>query len=63
MADMNEKSISKESIFCDECNKTTQHEVTVAKQYAGIPKTLRRKKVVKTICLECGCKKFQPSPS
>jgi hypothetical protein len=62
MADMNQKFTSKESIFCDECNKTTQHEVTIAKQYAGRPKTLRRKKVVKTICLECGRKKVLPSP-
>ena len=61
MAVMNEKTTYKESIFCDKCNKTTQHEVTVAKQCAGRPKTLRRKKVVKTICLECRRKKFQPN--
>jgi len=60
MPGMNDKSISKGSILCDKCNKTTQHEVTVAKQYAGKTKTLRRKKVVKTICLECGRKKFLP---
>ena len=60
MAGMNEKSISKERIFCDKCDRTTQHEVTVAKQYAGNPKMLRRKKVVKAVCLECGRKNSLP---
>jgi RNase P subunit RPR2 len=60
MTGMKAKSTSKESMFCNECNKTTPHEVTFAKRYAGLPKTLRDKKVVKTICLECGCKKFLP---
>lgn len=60
MAGMNAKSVSKERIFCDKCDKTTLHKVTFAKRYAGLPKTLRDKKVVKTICLECGCKKFPP---
>jgi RNase P subunit RPR2 len=57
---MNVKSTSKESMFCDRCNEVTLHEVTLAKRYAGIPKTLRDKKVVKTICLQCGCKKSLP---
>lgn len=63
MGGMGVKSISKESMFCEKCNKTTLHVVTLARRYAGIPKTLRDKKVVKTRCLECGLKKSLPSPS
>lgn len=58
---MKDKLTSKESLFCDECGRATLHEVTFAERYAGLPKTLRDKKVVKKICLECGCKKIMPT--